>query len=243
MARCRLITGALLGAATAVCLVAPAIGAPDRERRAAVAPQISAFSAVGPFTPASPDPKLAALLARSGVDVAAFRFTPTDSRRTNSRAVTVAVRARTTGPASAARGEASLGSPGGVAPTIGLVPIAYNLGVSVGWKHFALSGDVARLDLAGQPGSRESVEAGVSYSGSRLTGRVSALADRPLPGAPRLVGDRPSYVIDVGGAYALSRNFAVTAGVKYKAENYRLTEPGDTRRDSQAAYIGTILRF
>lgn len=126
---------------------------------------------------------------------------------------------------------------------MGLVPVAYNLGVAVGWKGFALSGDVAKFDLAGAPGGRESVQARVSFSGHRLSGRVSATADRPLPGSPKLIEDVPSYSIDVGGAYALSRRFSVTAGVRYKTENYRLSEPSDTRRDSQAAYVGTVLRF
>lgn len=233
-----------MGAACAACLIAPAVGAPDAARRALTAP-VARLASVGPFTPAAPDPKLAALLARSGIDVSAFRFTPSESRRATSRAVTVAIRARTSTPAVPRNRDAS---PGAIAdpiatPTLGLVPIAYNLGVAVGWKRFALSGDVAKVDLAGAPGGRESVAAGVSYNGRKLSGRVTAAADRPLPGAQRLVEDLPSYSIDVGGAYAVSRRLSVTAGVRYKTENFRLSEPTDTRRDSQAAYVGTILRF
>ena len=42
-----------------------------------------------------------------------------------------------------------------VAPTVGLAPISYNLGVAVGWKRLAVSSDIARIDLAGMPGSRD----------------------------------------------------------------------------------------
>lgn len=239
----RWLAAASFGAVCAACLVAPAIGAPDISRRAPPQP-VSRLASVGPFTPAAPDPKLAALLARSGIDVAAYRFTPSESRRVASRAVTVAVRARTSASVVRER-QAPPGAAASpiVAPTVGLVPIAYNLGVAVGWKRFALSGDVARIDLAGAPGSREAVEAGVSYTGRRLSGRLSATAERPLPGSPRLIEGLPSYSIDVGGAFAVSRKLSVTAGVRYKTENFRLSEPSDTRRDSQAAYVGTVLRF
>lgn len=230
--------GAVLGAIPVACLIAPAFGAPETGTR--IPQQTAQIASIGPFTPASPDPKLAALLAKSGIDIAAFRFTPSESRHTTSRAVTVAVRARTLRPV---RDNEPSSVAATVEPSLGLAPIAYNLGVSVGWRRFALSGDVAKLDLGGAPGSRESVEAGISYAGKRISGRVTAAADRPLAGQPRLVSDPTSYSVDVGGSYALSRNLAVTAGVRYKAENYRLTEPSDTRRDSQAAYVGTIIRF
>lgn len=240
----RWLAAASLGAVCAACLIAPAIGAPGLSRRAPPVP-VSRLASVGPFTPASPDPKLAALLARSGIDVSAFRFTPSESRRATSRAVTVAVRARSSTPAASREREAAPGAAASpiVAPTVGLVPIAYNLGVAVGWRRFALSGDVAKIDLAGAPGGRQSVEAGVTYTGRKLSGRVTATAERPLPGSPKLIEGLPSYSIDVGGAFAVSRKLSVTAGVRYKTENFRLSEPSDTRRDSQAAYVGTVLRF
>ncbi len=49
----------------------------------------------------------------------------------------------------------------------------------------ALSGDIARVDLAGLPGSRESADVAVSYTANRFTGRVKASSDRPLDNAPR----------------------------------------------------------
>lgn len=193
---------------------------------------------IGTFTPAAADPKLAAILARSGLPESGFRFTPSDSRRDASRAVTVAVRSRSTRTGAVAnRGDVIAATP------VSLAPIAYNLGVSVGWKRFALAGDVTRIELAAQPGSRERANVGVSYAGNRVTGRVQAAADRPLADTPVLIGDKPSYSIDVGGSYSLTRNIDVTAGVRYRSEEERLPKLTDNRRDSQAVYVGTAFRF
>ncbi|MES2339838.1 MAG: hypothetical protein V4537_17220 [Pseudomonadota bacterium] len=226
----------LAAAVAAAWAVAPAMGAEDGRaapRRIAVP-----TAGIGSFTPASGDPRLAAVLARAGISGNGFRFTPSGAGKTGARAVTVAVRARSN------RGAAAAAEPlaTGAAP-VALAPIAYNLGVAVGWKRFALSGDLAKVDLAGQPGSRESADLGVSYTGAAFSGRVKAEAARPLANQPRLIADQPSYSIDVGGAYSITRNLDVTAGVRYKSERERLPQLTDTRRDSQSVYVGTAFRF
>ena len=223
----------------AAALVAPALQAQegDRADRAyAKRPATALRSGLGTFTPAAADPKLAAILARSGLPESGFRFTPSESRR-GGRAVTVAVRARSTRSAAIARNDVIAAAP------VSLAPIAYNLGVSVGWKRFAVAGDVTRIELPAQPGSTERANVGVSYSGGRVTGRLQAAAERPLANTPVLIGDKPSYSIDVGGSYSLTRNLDVTAGVRYKSEQDRLPKMTDNRRDSQAVYVGTAFRF
>lgn len=236
----RIIAGSLLGAIIAAGIVAPAMGAADSKRRLAPVSVPVSSRNIATFTPASADPKLAALLARSGLDTTDFRFTPSESRRNGNRSVTVAVRARSSLTARDALRVAAGTAPD---PTIGLAPIAYNLGVSVGWKRFALSGEMARVDLAGMPGSRESVDIGLTYSGKRATARLQASAERPLADTPRLASENPSYSIDVGGSYSLARNLDLTAGLRYKRESYRLERLTDNRRDSQAVYVGTAIRF
>lgn len=230
------IVGSMIaGAAMAVALVAaPAIGAPDsapRSAKRAIAPRVA-----GSFTPAAADPKLAALLARGGLGTSGFRFTPSEVR--TGRSVTVAVRARSNQPA--LRDTTRTAS---AAPTVGLAPIAYNLGVAVGWKRFAVSGDVAKVDLAGLPGSREAADVALSYSGRKFSGRVAASADRALPGTPRALAEPESYALDVGGSYSLTRNLDLTAGMRLKSERERLSRLDDDRRDSQAVYLGTAFRF
>ena len=230
--------GAVCAAGT---LLAPALQAQENSRaaRSYASRPVAVRGGLGTFTPAAADPKLAAVLARSGLPESGFRFTPSDSRGAN-RAVTVAVRARSVrGVRAADRTQVAAISP------VSVAPIAYNLGVSVGWKRFAVAGDVTRVELVDQPGSRERANVGVSYSGKRLTGRVQAAADQPLASTPVLIGDKSSYSIDVGGSYSLTRNFDVTAGVRYKSERDRLTKftENDDRRDSQAVYVGTAFRF
>ncbi|KQN93173.1 hypothetical protein ASE95_06970 [Sphingomonas sp. Leaf231] len=225
--------GALLVAAVAAV---PALGAADSSphviRKMSPAPRMA-----GSFTPSAADPKLAALFARGGLDASGFRFTPSETR-TGNRAVTVAVRARSS---TAARDATRYAS--STAQTVGLAPIAYNLGVAVGWKRFAISGDVAKVDLAGLPGSREAADVAFSYSGSKWSGRVGASADRPLPGTPRALTEPNSYSIDVGGSYSLTRNLDLTAGMRLKTDRERLARVDDDRRDSQAVYVGTAFRF
>ena len=236
----RLLSGLGVGALVAAGLaMAPAIGAPGENARSAKHAPASVYG-IGSFTPAAADPRLAAVFARSGLDTSGFRFTPTDSRHSGSHAVTVAVRARSTRTALAAERASSFADS---ASTVSLTPIAYNLGVAVGWRRFALSGDISKVDLAGMPGSREAVDVGVSYTAHRFTGRVKAVADRPVANAPKLTEDAPAYSLDVGGSYRLTRNLDVTAGVRYKAERDRLAQLSDDRRDSQAVYVGTAFRF
>jgi hypothetical protein len=213
--------------------LAPAFAAqtlPAKSKKPAVG-----ASMAGAFTPAAADPKLAAAFAGKGVVGGSFRFTPS----TRSKAVQVAVRARATTPAQARRGAAD------AAPSAltSLAPMAYNLGVAIGWKRFALSGDVAKIDGGLFPINRESAEVGISYSLHRYTGRLKVGAERtdgrPLP----LVPQENAYSFDVGGSYSIARNLELTGGVRYKIQRDRLEALADPRRDSQAVYVGTAFRF
>jgi len=231
----RVVIGLAIGAlAATTAMVAPAIGAVDQGARAPK--RALSLRGIGGFTPASADPRLAAIFARGGLDAGDLRFTPAESQRVANRAVTVAVRAR----ASRTNDERTAAN---VAPTVGLAPISYNLGVAVGWKRLALSSDIARVDLAGLPGSRETADVVVSYTANRFTGRVKASTDHPIEGAPKLIDMPSSYSLDMGGSYALTRNLDVTAGVRYRSDRERLARLDDDRRNSQAVYLGTAFRF
>lgn len=238
----RWMSGLGLGALCATALlVAPALQAQERDRplKATVRATTPSLRGLGGFTPAAADPKLAAVLARSGLGDKDFHFTPADSRLGVTRSVTIAVRARST------RGvETASRTPTAKPASVSLAPIAYNLGVAVSWRRLAVSGDVTHIDLPLQPGSGNRTEVAVSYAGKRLSGRISATEERPLPGAPVLLGDKPSYSLDVGGSYALTRNLNLTAGVRYRSERDRLPQfNNDVRRDSQAVYVGTAFHF
>jgi hypothetical protein len=198
---------------------------------------------IGTFTPASADPRLAAAFARSGIASSGFRFTPAASDN-NRRSVRVAVRARAVGNNvgvnSVTPGATSLLS---VAPSLGVNPVAYNLGVGVGWKRFAVSGDVAKIDSGVGPGGRESVDLGISYNASKWSTRVQLGAEKPMGNMPLSITGGESVSLDVGGSYRLTRRLDVMAGVRYKTERDRLAAPSDSIRDSQAVYVGTAFRF
>ncbi|MGZ8283327.1 MAG: hypothetical protein ACXWUN_10315 [Allosphingosinicella sp.] len=170
-----------------------------------------------------------------------FRFTPAASSSGRSRAVRVAIRARANTPAEAARSVITTSS---ATPVTAITPSTYNLGVSLGWQRFAVSGDVAQSDGGVMPGRREAAEVGMSYQANRrLSGRVAVAAERS-EGAQRLVREDEAYSLDVGGAFSIARNVDVTAGARYRIARDRL-EPlsRDERRDSQAVYVGTQFRF
>lgn len=228
--------------AAAGLALSPALDAARASGEKRVKPRVSlnARGGIGSFTPAAADPRLAAFLARTELSSTGFRFTP-PADPAKSRQVTVAVRARSTGAAQGALA-ARLESP--AAPTLSITPSAYNLGASIGWKRFALSGDVARIDTGLAPGARERVTAGASYTAPKWSSRVQASTDAPIGNEPRLLAPERSYSLDVGGSVAVARNLDVTAGVQYRLrERDRLQPLADDRRDAQAVYLGTAFRF
>lgn len=196
-----------------------------------------AFTApLGSFTPAAADPRAAATFARAGIDASGFRFTPSAAPGSR-RAVTVAVRARSRGPAEPTRLAAA-------APVVTpITPMAYNMGVSVGWKRFAITGDLVKVDYGMMPGGRESADVAVSYGGRKWSGRLALAAERPATVIDRLVEPDQSYSADLGGSYALTRNLDVTGGFRYRIQRDRVEPLADLRRDSQAVYLGTAFRF
>jgi len=239
MRRGRIIAGTVLGAlGVAGFVAAPALLAQTSPSQRIVAKR-SAPIGIGTFTPAAAEPKLAAAWARAGLSGSGFRFTPAEPRGASNRSVTVAVRARTSRPTASAVADRGAAAPASVT----LQPIAYNLGVSVGWKRFAVTGDLSKLDLPSQPGSSESLDLGITYSGKRASARIKAATERPLEQTPRLIAADPNYSIDVGGSYSITRKIDVTAGVRYTSEKDRLPQLTDDRRDSQAVYVGTAIRF
>jgi hypothetical protein len=125
-----------------------------------------------------------------------------------------------------------------------LTPASYNLGVAVGWRRFAVAGDVAKVkDANSALGGRESAALGVSYSLQRFTARVAAGAERGDGRALTPLRRADNYSLDVGGAYSLTSRIALTGGVRYRVEHERLAALKDNRRDSQAVYVGTAFKF
>jgi hypothetical protein len=233
--------GAKLAAAAAAAglVLTPAIATsmPAKKKPALVA---LSFDPVSSFTPANADPKLAAALAGKGLALTDFKFTPAPAKGRPSQ-VRVAIRARVLAPAQTQLADAGMPT----AAVNALTPTGYNLGLAVGWRRFAVSGDVAKVKSADPAfAGRESAVLGVSYSlNSKLSTRVAVGAERtsgdPVPALRR--GDNVS--LDAGASYNLSHRIALTGGVRYNIERDRISAFQDDRRDSQAVYVGTAFKF
>src|SRR6185369_9498779 len=163
--------GAKLAAAVAAAglVLSPALatGTPSPAKKRPPAIAIS-FDPISSFTPANGDPRLAAAFANKPLSLTDFKFTPAAAKGRPSQ-LRVAIRARvgTQAPANATPALAAL------------TPASYKLGVAVGWKQFAVSGDVSKVTSPDPAlGGRETAVVGVSYSLKRFTGRVAVGADR-----------------------------------------------------------------
>ena len=216
-------------------VLSPAFAATGSAKKRPPAVAVS-FDPISSFTPANGDPRLAAAFANKPLALTDFKFTPAPAKGRPSQ-LRVAIRSRANAPA---RVDASTAT----AAVTALTPASYNLGVAIGWRSFAVSGDVAKLKSADPAlGGRETAVVGVSYSLKRFTGRVAVGADRSDGrGLPALrKGD--NYSLDVGGSYSLSRRIALTGGVRYEVDRDKRSALNDERRDSQAVYIGTAFKF
>lgn len=228
---------AAVAAAGLVLTPAFATGLQGKKRPAPVA---LSFDPISSFTPANADPKLAAALAGKNLALDDFKFTPAAAKGRPSQ-VRVAIRARTLAPAQTQLAQTSVPT----AAVNALTPTGYNLGVAVGWRRFAVSGDVAKVKSADPAlAGRESAILGVSYSlNNHLSTRVAVGTERTTgnPVAALRRGDNVS--LDAGASYSLTHHIAVTGGVRYNIERDRLSTLQDDRRDSQAVYVGTAFKF
>ncbi|MEP3051944.1 MAG: hypothetical protein ABJP48_04285 [Erythrobacter sp.] len=198
------------------------------------------------FTPASVDPELAALVAsKAGED--GIRFTPAGSNASlGERTVTVAVRVdRDVAEAISIR-SAIDAAPGARDSIAALQPTRYNLGTARGYESFArpvtLPDNVRNLsvpDLA----TFEPTRPGADEERSRLQPRI-AIESEEIAGRSRNTLDSlGSQTVDLGGAYSVTRNLDVTAGVRLSQERDRLAPLTNAEQDSQAVYVGTQFRF
>ena len=226
----------LAASAVAGFLLSPAIAADKR------APAISISIDPGSgFTPAVADPRLAAAFAGKMPSLADFKFTPAAAKSRPSQ-VRVAIRAKADTPGKVRVADVSTGSG---SPISAITPASYNLGVAIGWRRFAVSGDIAKVKTGNAAlGGRESAVVGVSSSLNRkLTGRLAVGADRDDGHATPELRTPDNYSLDLGGAYSLTRRIALTGGVRYSIDRDRDTTLRDNRRDSQAVYVGTAFKF
>lgn len=189
---------------------------------------------LGQFTPASGDPRLIARYAKMTAEqLRGFSFTPvmTDETRKN-RAITVVIRAREDGARTS-------GLTAGRTMPVAITPVAYNLGASVGFEKFVTPSlprgtDIRNLPVAKAPEQDEKK--------SRFATRMVNRPSDPSGATDRITAPGETPAVDVVSSYRLTKNIDVTAGVRYKSDD-RVEPLTDSRRDSQAVYVGTAFRF
>ena len=221
--------------AASALVMTPAIGLAAAAKQRPPAISLS-FDKISGFTPAGADPRLAAIFGGRNSSVGDFKFTPAAAKGRPSQ---VRVAVRSTGVATPARPvDVAVAS-----PISSLAPAQYDLGVAVGWKRLALSGDVGRSSSPDPIiGTRETAIVGVSYNLKKFTGRVAVGGERNDSRVANLA--RPdSMSVDLGGSYNISRNIALTGGVRYKVERDEIPALAEDHRDSKAVYVGTAFRF
>jgi hypothetical protein len=184
--------GGVAAIGSAALVAAALLLAPATLAQTNRAPSLRASS--GSFTPAVADPRLAAALARRSGG-SGFRFTPATATSDRRQPVRVAVRARATNPQEPVRVQSASAT-----PITAITPTSYNLGASVGWRRFAISGDVAETRDGIVTGRRSSAQVGMSYqANTRITARVQASAEQ-AEGRQRSIAEDQAYAVDVGGS-------------------------------------------
>ncbi len=200
------------------------------------------------FTPATVDPVLARrVLERYAARREALPFTPAAGKTIADRTVTVAVRMDD----KAARAisirsviDSARSEPG--RRDVAVAQSAFDLGVARGYQSFTkpaaqLPKSVSRVAMPDLSEFRPSQ--GAKDEPSRFQPRISVDQERTPGRAPRTLEGRGDRQVDLGGAYRVTRNLDVTAGVRLSEEQDRLAPLTDGADDSQSVYIGTQLRF
>lgn len=188
---------------------------------------------LGSFTPSLVDPARSAAIRAQAVE-RSFRFTPS-GKAGDRKALTLGLTSRVVAPVA----RTTVAS----AAIDGLTPSGYNLGVSVGYQGFSLSGGYSRLDSGLIGPAREGVDLGLSYRGNRWKASLQASGELPLDqaGGDEFMLDK-RYAVELGGAYALTPRLSLQGGMRYQ-----LITPLDQRltddREDPSVYLGTSFRF
>lgn len=228
----RVFAATIVSSLVAAGMVVPAFGAPEAVARVTRETTVRSVGDFSGFTPALADRRLAAMVGKPGVGARDYQFTPAEARRPVAAvSASFTVRAK---PVAAVVPEAGPGA------SVNVAPIAYNLGVSVGWKKFGVTSDGARTEPV--IGTRSTFDLATTTSANRPNITVRPIAEQPVGAVPP-GEERARPIFDSTNAFRLTRNVDLTAGTRAKTENFRLDRLNDDRRDNQAVYVGTALRF
>jgi hypothetical protein len=164
-----------------------------------------------------------------------FSFTPSGSG--SKRGVSLGMTARSVAPT--AQRTAAAAPP--VDP--GITPAGYNFDLAVGYRGFALSGGVTRVDTGIGGRSSEGVDVGLSYAARNWKTGIQASAEREsLYLLPRGGTPDPRYAVEASGALALSPQISLGGSVRYRLAPENPT-PLDPNKDDRAVFLGGAVAF
>jgi hypothetical protein len=198
---------------------------------------LASLGSIGSFTPVTSDARLAQRYA-SAVTTArtqGLRFTPSVGSMSGRRSITIVVRAPDLGLIAGARTPSS----------IGLGPVAYNLGSARGLSRFATEISGLRADAIPMvtPAALTPPRNFKLEERKRLSTNVEFESFAQTGAAPQTLAGEKGYAVDLGSSYKLTHNLDVTAGVRYRGRQNRLGALTDEAQDSQAVYLGTTFKF
>jgi hypothetical protein len=208
------------------------------------------------FTPAGVDSKLAAKFKRPTFSANAsnaiktrFPFTPAGTQEGVRKTLTIAARTDSilSSKAVSTRNAISAIQPGLAVP-VNLNKTDFRLTAARGWKDFKLPDNAKAAVKA--PMSNLSAGAGTfrldgaePVKKSRFKTDVKLDTARQAAPSPRGNAAAGEYKVGLESSFSLSRRVDLTAGVTYNSERDRVTPRTDDRKDSEAVYVGTKIRF
>lgn len=240
-------------AGIALLCAAPVMATPGSgQAKSRLQPQVTTENVTAGFRVKS---KPLAALQPITLDVSRFAFTA-PGRMASSQMQAVEREFSFTPSASGAKRGVSLGMTArSVAPTVqrtasaappvdaGLSPAGYNFDLSVGYRGFAVSGGVTRVDTGVGGRSTEGVDVGLSYAARNWKTGIQASAEResiyllPRGGTPD-----PRYAVEASGALSLSPQISLGGSVRYRLAPESPT-PLDPNKDDRAVFLGGAVAF
>lgn len=198
------------------------------------------------FQPAKVDPRLArSITVRALSKDRTFRFTPAATPSRLNAPVTVAVRVDGRSAALALRPRTPVET-GQAQPVLGIAPAAYSLGAARGYRSFAQNTATAsapqirKMEMPDLASYRP--KGGPAADTSRFSPHIE-LDEREKTGRSPRTFEQSDQSVGLGGAYRVTRNLDVTAGVRYTSDRDRMLPLTDGKQDNQAVYVGTQFRF